>query len=76
VFPDWYHVEAAVERDRHGIPAGGAAVGEPGGLVDLAASPDRPDAVERASAGGAPTSPGARPTGSRPLPPARFRRCR
>jgi hypothetical protein len=37
VFPDQHHVEAAVEHDRDGIPAGGAAVGEPGGLVDLTA---------------------------------------
>jgi hypothetical protein len=61
VFPGRYHVEVAVERDRDGIPAGGAAVGELGGLVDLAASPDRTEAVERASAGGEPTSPGTVP---------------
>jgi hypothetical protein len=59
VLPDRYQVEAAAERDRDGIPAGGTAVGEPGGFVDPAASPDRPDAVERARARGDPRPPGA-----------------
>src|SRR6516165_11288890 len=59
VLSNGYQVELAVKRDCDSVPARGAAIGEPGIVAELAAGADRPDAIERARAGGGRSVPGA-----------------